>query len=120
MSEEKKPVGRPSNYRKEFCDISEYLAECEANKLPPLICGLAVRLETTEKVIHDWGSKFPEFRKSLDKIKAIQKAGLIGKGLNGDYNSTITKLMLSSNHGMHEKQQTEHSGQVALQPPIVE
>jgi len=29
-------------------------------------------------------------------------------GLSGDYNSTIAKLVLSSNHGMAEKQEHDH------------
>ena len=110
VAKKKHAVGRPTKYREKYCDISDYLQECEEQDQVPLICGLAVRLETSEKIIHDWGNKHPAFRKSLDKIKAIQKQRLISNGLDNTYNSTIAKLILSANHGMSEKTLQEHTG----------
>ena len=40
----------------------------------------------------------------------VQKDRLINMGLSGQYNATTTRLLLSSNHGMHEKSEVENSG----------
>lgn len=46
--------------------------------------------------------KYQMFSNSLDQIVEEQKRKLIENGLAGNYNSTIAKLILSSNHGMAE------------------
>ena len=58
----------------------------------------------------------PEFLGALQWIKCEQKKRLLNSGLSGDYNSTIAKLILSSNHGMAEK--TEQMVSVVAMPSI--
>ena len=41
-------------------------------------------------------------------------------GLSGAYNSTIAKLILSSNHGMHEKSEVENKSEYVVQVTEVE
>jgi hypothetical protein len=69
----------------------------------PTIYGFATYLGVTEKTLQNWGNNNKEFRIALDKIKNEQKQRLINSGLAGDYNSTIAKLILSSDHGMKER-----------------
>jgi len=69
----------------------------------PTIVGFAAYLGFSEKTLYNWAETFPEFRTALDKIKNEQKQRLINSGLSGDYNPTIAKLVLSSNHGMKDR-----------------
>jgi hypothetical protein len=59
---------------------------------------LALYLDVNKTTIFEWEKKYPDFSNSLDKIKDEQKKRLLEKGLSGEYNSTIAKLILSSNH----------------------
>ena len=100
---DKHPGGRPTKYKEEYCDLKKYLASCKAKGDLPSICGYAVYLEVAEKTVENWGKKNKEFLRSLGKLLSISKQTLMNKGLKGKYNSTIAKLILSSNHGMRER-----------------
>ena len=69
----------------------------------PTIVGFAIYLNVSEKSLYNWADVRPKFRVALNKIKNEQKQRLINSGLAGIYNSTIAKLILSSNHGMKER-----------------
>lgn len=73
----------------------------------PTIEGLALKLDINKSTLYDWASKYPEFSNDIDKLRAIQADRLLNKGLSGDYNSTIAKVLLTK-HGYREG--TEHSG----------
>ena len=105
MNEENK-VGRPTKYNPQYIlMVEDYLKrnqdEEEVVRLPT-ISGFASEIGFPEKTLYAWANNEPEFRKALDKIKEEQKKRLLNKGLSGDYNSTIAKLILSANHGMRE------------------
>ncbi len=61
----------------------------------------------------------PEFLYALTYLKAEQRKRLINGGLSGKYNSTIAKLILSANHGMNEKSETQHSGDIGLKEIVI-
>ena len=67
------------------------------------------------KVENDLGR---EFSNTLEAIKVKQERMLLSGGLLSTYNPQITKLMLS-NHGYSDKQEVEHSGNVAGLAPII-
>lgn len=106
MAKKKKHAGgRPSGYKPEYASrdyIDGYIEECKEEEKLISLCGYSVYIGTCEKVMYDWANANAQFRKSLDIIKQKSKEMLIVKGLGNKYNSTITKLMLSSNHGMRE------------------
>jgi len=108
MSEEKKkhPGGRPTKYKVEY-NTTEYLQgyfdHCEEEKELVSLCGLAVYIGVCEDTLQEWKKIHPEFSVSLNKIKQVSKNMLCNKGLNGTYNSTIAKLILSANHGLRER-----------------
>jgi hypothetical protein len=51
-------------------------------------------------------------------LLTIEKHTLINKGLRGLYNSTIAKLILSSNHGLREGTDITTRGDKIQQEPI--
>lgn len=79
--------------------------------------GLALYLGIARSQIYEWAElKTPlalEFQDIFESTMAQQGRTLAGHGLDGTFNSTITKLMLSK-HGYVEKvqQEVEHTGNV--------
>jgi len=69
--------------------------------------GLGLHLDVADSTIYLWAEKHEMFSETLEKIKRLQKKMLIEHSLNGDYSPVIAKLMLSSNHGMREKVDTD-------------
>jgi transposase-like protein len=104
--------GRPTKYSAEMDKkVLEYLDSCtdtfdEGTKRVkvniPTMEGVALHLDINRDTLFAWRQEHPSFSDSLDKVIGEQKKRLLNKGLSGDYNSTIAKLILSSNHGMRE------------------
>ena len=107
--------GRPTKYTEDMPErADEYLATCvdsfegKIKKVNlPTEEGFAHFLGVGVSTIFAWANKYPAFQESLAYIKGEQKKKLISEGLADNYNSTIAKLMLSSNHGMREG--TDHT-----------
>jgi hypothetical protein len=106
-------MGRPTKYSKEIvAKAEEYLEKYEDHKHAiPSIVGLALVLDLHRDTIREWGNdeNKTEFSAILEKINQKQQQVLISKGLTGDFNSNITKLVLGK-HGYHDKQDTQHTG----------
>ncbi len=109
-------MARPSEYLDEYVSkVDEYLLlhkdeEIDSKKLRvklPTIEGFALFIGVSKKSLYNWSEEHPEFLHALGKIETEQKERLINSGLSGDYNSTIAKLILSANHGMSEKTETD-------------
>jgi hypothetical protein len=108
-------AGRPSKLTKEIVEkASGYIRETKADGLYPrdlpTIEGLAIHLDVTRSSLYEWEKQDTslghQFSDILDRVKTHQAYKLIGKGLDGSYNATITKLMLSK-HGYVDKQETD-------------
>lgn len=131
MNEEANKVGRPTDYDDTIVKRTlEYIDACEDEEYDwtkstssgkvdseswehrikvklPTVEGLALFLDVSRDTIYEWGDKHKDFSDTLKKLKAKQAEQLISKGLSGDYSPIITKLILSSNHGMKEKTETD-------------
>lgn len=121
-------AGRPTKYTPDhLIKVDEYLAICndeytrelvknsdgkESVKLQkvniPSHEGFASYLNVNTSSLYEWAKENEAFSKALDKIKEKQKERLLAKGLSGEYNPVIAKLILSANHGMYEKTQVEN------------
>lgn len=123
--------GRPSKYKEEYIEkVDEYIElnqdeevqkvkqssekyEMFDNKLKvslPTIEGFALFIGVNKTTLYEWEKDHDLFSNALDKIRIEQQKRLINSGLSGDYNSTIAKLILSSNHGMREKSDMTTNG----------
>lgn len=119
------PAGRPTDYTDEVQVRAEaYLESCKDTEVQqtvglsvkgtelykiklnvnlPTIEGLSAYLRVNRDTLYEWAKHHPVFSDTLEDIKAEQAKRLMNSGLSGDYNPTIAKLMLSSNHGMSER-----------------
>jgi len=114
------PGGRPSKYNEDTLRLSrEYLVKYKnlGEKIPS-VAGLAVYLGVRRETIWSWGiqDNKPEFSNLLDDLQAEQEKMLLTNGLSGDFNSTITKLVLTK-HGYHEKKEVDHKGSFNINMP---
>ncbi len=101
---DKPKEGHPTLYSDKMQSESEdYLDSCESNKELPTVYGLALRLKVHKDTLYEWAKVHKEFSVTLERLSNMQAQMLILKGLANEYNSTIAKLMLSSNHGMKER-----------------
>lgn len=59
-------------------------------------------------------NKFTSFLKLIGKAKKVQEIKLKKYGTADKLNATITKFVLINEHGWKDKQETEHTGGIAL------
>lgn len=135
-------MARPTKYDPKFCKkVDDYLKkrvdedvkvvrqvntekgyEMYDNKVKvqlPTIEGFARFINVSRSTVFKWRDEHPQFSDSLEKILIEQKERVLNKGLSGDYNSTIAKLILSSNHNMVERKDVTSEGK-KLPTPILE
>ena len=100
--------GRPTKYNDDLIERApEYLENWEAEgDLIPSQAGLAVFLKISISCVEKWSRQADkqEFLRVLDEIEVKQRSLLINRGLSGDFNSAIAKLVLGK-HGFSDKQE---------------
>lgn len=113
--------GRPTKFSPQMVEsAAQYLADAEdvlaTNKKGekyvsvcrlPTLAGLARHLRVHRTTVWDWSKIHPELQEILEDIKTKQEEMLIHKGLAGQYNPTIAKVLLAK-HGYREG--IEHTG----------
>ena len=133
---EKNKGGRPTKYREDMPQrILDWLDTCNDEEFEfhktrgdnsnsfdrklrvklPTIQGLSLHLDICIEVINKWDKdpSKPEFSNSLEKVRQVQHDKLIFGAISGDYNPTIAKLLLMSNHGHKEKSETESNVKIS-------
>ena len=99
------PGGRPTKYTPDMSDRLEgYMRNCSDDL--PSKAGFAIFVGVHVNTMDNWGRKYSEFLWALRRLHTLQEAVLINKGLAGEYNSTICKLILCSNHGYGKRRDT--------------
>ena len=117
------PVGRPSKYTEELLKkAAGYVAYAYAEDKLPSLEGLALYIGVRRSTIYEW-QKDPakqDFSDILENILAHQAETLINKGLKGEYNSTITKVILTK-HNYSDKQEVDlSSSDGSMRPTVIE
>ena len=105
---EPNPVGPPSKWNESIITKARhYLANYQDyGKNIPTVARLSQVLNISRDRIYKWAQQKDkkELKYILSELKCIQEAELLENGLTGDYNPTITKLLLSK-HGYHDNPQ---------------
>ena len=111
------PAGIPTDYTPELVEkAKDYVANYTSyGDEIPSISGLSIYLGKSRGCINRWGSEEgkEEFKDILEEILSKQENVLINKGLTGDFNSNITKLVLGK-HGYSDKQDLNATGDVKV------
>ena len=106
LTPEKHAGGRPTDYLPEYSTddyFDKFKNHCEDEKSLLGMCSLAVFCKVTEKTLSNWAENHPEFLRTIGRVKQYSKNMLVNNGLNKKYSDRITRLLLSANHGVHEK-----------------
>jgi|AntRauTorcE11897_2_1112592.scaffolds.fasta_scaffold20791_2 hypothetical protein len=107
-------LGRPSKYTDELLEqCRQYLESgyLENEELFPSHVGLCLHVGIARSTAYEW-DKDPEkhlFSDIFDKIMMRQELNIVKNAMIGEYNSTISKVMLTK-HGYSDKNQTELTG----------
>ncbi len=106
------PGGRPSKYDPKYLKVmDEYLREAVPENMDiPTVEGFALKIDVSDRALFRWGKKYPEFRRSLRKLKITQKQHLLRTGIFGgkEINPQIIALALRVNHKMVEVTKSEN------------
>lgn len=117
------PAGRPTKYNnsilrktKEYIRDSDDIEERQLTGLSvkgtelykskfkvkiPTLEGLAYHIKVNKDTIQEWKKQHKEFSVLIQELLNKQAQELISKGLSGDYNPTIAKVLLTK-HGYRE------------------
>lgn len=94
----------------------EYIDSCEDSVVDgmfkvniPTIEGFSKYINVSRRTLFGWQSEYDVILHSLELINREQKHRLIIGGLSGHYNSTIAKLVLSSNHDMFDRKENNNN-----------
>ena len=113
----RRKIGRPTTYSKQVLEITaDYIQNYadHGHKIPS-VAGLAVLLKTARETIALWAQEDDkkEFSSMIQLLMAAQEQALTANGLDGTYNSGITKLILSK-HGYHDKEQANQGVSITV------
>ena len=111
-------TGRPTEYSQETLEIArDYLEtyETKHSRALPSIVGLARVLGISRSTVYEWKDDpdKSEFSDILEQILQEQHEVALTKGLKGEYNATLVKLLLGK-HGYHDRLEHEVKGDTLL------
>jgi len=106
--------GRPTKYTKALLEKAyKYIdGDWEVEDHPvPSVAGLCIYLKINRDTAYDWAAHEDkkEFSDILRDLASIQEFELTKGGLNGQFNPTITKLMLTK-HNYSDKSENTLQG----------
>lgn len=113
-----KPVGRPTKLTDELMNKAKVYVQRDylIDELIPTMQGLALYLQVNQDTVHDWRNKNEEFSEITRDLMALQAKNLFRGGLTGDFNASITKLLLTK-HGFSDRvEQDLRSSDGTMQP----
>lgn len=115
-------AGRPSKLTDALIEkaakyaIKDYMLNGE---VIPTVEGLAVYLKVSRSTVYKWKGENSDFSDILEDLMARQAKELFSNGLTGDFNPTITKLILTK-HGYSDRvEQDVTSSDGALAPTSI-
>ena len=99
-------MARPSIYTEDIVAKAEdYLTEYDHDgDVVPTLAGLADFIGVCRDTVYDWISQDDkaEFSYITKRVMSMQERKLVNKGLSGEFNPVVTKMLLGK-HGYSEK-----------------
>ena len=92
----------------------------EEGDIIPSIEGLAYYLNIARSTLYKYEDEDTEFSDIVERVKTLQGKMLISGGLVGDFNASITKVILTK-HDYSDKQEIDHkSSDNSMKPTVIE
>jgi len=116
MEEKKHAGGRPPKYntKEEMQEkIDKYFAECDKERDPYTVTGLAIALDIDRRTLLNYSEK-DEFFPTIKKAK-LRVENYLEKRLIKDSSTTGIIFNLKNNYDWKDKQEIEHSGKLKLE-----
>ena len=110
-------MARPTNYNQELVDQAWGYVDGgwqEHSNTIPSVVGLCRVINRSKSTIYDW-AKDPgkEFSDIVEALNELQEQILKEKGLLGDFNASITKLILTK-HGYSDRQEVTQETKISF------
>lgn len=111
MTEEKRPVGRPSEYRAEYCE-----RVIELGRLGKSPSQIAAALDVARDSLYNWAETYPEFLAAFTRANHLAQAWFEDMGQQGlttpGFNANLWSKQVSARfrEDYTETQRREHTG----------
>ena len=106
------PAGRPTKCTTALLKKARrYLRNLPDGEVIHTLEGLSLYVGISRKVLHEWKNdpRKQEFRDICEELMSMQANELLNKGVSGEWNPTITKLILTK-HDYSDKVENAHTG----------
>ena len=116
-------MGRPTKLTEEIIKKAENYIAGDWEKLKhvmPSAVGLAKVIGVSKKTLYNWADNNDEFLHILAELNTEQEFTLLNKGLTGEFNTAITKLVLTKHDYSDKVSQDVTSSDGSMKPTIIE
>lgn len=107
-SESTNPIGRPTKYREEMCDV--VIKEMSEGASITEVCG---ELGIFKEAFYAWCKKYENFSNAVKKGRSLSKAWWMRQGRknldNKDFSATLWYMNMKNRHKWTDRQQTTHN-----------
>jgi ACT domain-containing protein len=115
-------AGRPTKYNATIQKkAEEYIKHLPEDEVVHSIEGLSDYIDVSRSTVYKWRDEIEEFSDTLEAILRKQAKSLINRGLTGEFNAPMTKMMMNVNHGYRERSEVDNlSSDGSMSPQKIE
>lgn len=107
-------VGRPSDYRPEYCEVARNLLKEGCCKVE-----IAYELDVNISTLNRWIEQFPEFRNAIEGDASFAEGWWMKEGkanlANGRYNTRMYELQMMNRFGWKKNAETKNEQNVSVE-----
>jgi len=114
--------GRPTKYNATIQKkADEYIKNLPEDEVVHTVEGLADHIDVARSTVYKWKDEIEEFSDTLETILRKQAKTLINRGLTGEFNAPMTKMLMNVNHGYRERTELDNlSSDGSMSPQKIE
>jgi len=114
--------GRPTKYNATIQKkADEYINNLPQDEVIHTVEGLADHINVARSTVYKWKDEIEQFSDTLETILRKQAKTLINRGLTGEFNAPMTKMLMNVNHGYRERTELDNlSSDGSMSPQKIE